>query len=92
MLPHTGKRDGIPSGAATGRNCRRFDNLLDAEQKRDDGAWLVLCYAIREASLRAQALGLALRASFRPEVWLIWYKFPAGGVLDSPLKTKWETE
>ena len=38
--------------------------------------------------MRAQALSLALGASFRPEVWLIWYKFPPRGVLNSPLKNE----
>ena len=43
------------------------------------GRRLILRDPIREASLRAQALGLALRDSFRPEVWLIWYKFSPVG-------------
>ncbi len=43
------------------------------------GRRLILRDPIREASLRAQASGLALRASFRPEVWLIWYKFSPVG-------------
>ena len=61
-MPHARERDGIPSGAATGCNCRRFHNLFNAEQKRDDGGRLILRDPIREASLRAQTLGLAFRA------------------------------
>ena len=48
LLSHAGEWDGISSGAASGRTCRRFHNLFDAEQRRDDGAWPVLCNAIRE--------------------------------------------